>query len=136
MAIPYCDLIRSRIPVLHFSLCLTGLLDPRLDSERDTLTLLFILGMGFVALIREGLLSSENRRLDRERTAANEQLQFARRLEGIGRLAAGIAHEFNNNLTVILTSSELLQTQLAPHDTRRIHPGAPGTAGLHGGRSE
>jgi signal transduction histidine kinase/CheY-like chemotaxis protein len=107
------------LPILHFSLRLAGMLDPRLDSARDTLTLLFVVSMGFVALFRERLLSSENLRLDRARTAANEQLQLARRLEGIGRLAAGVAHEFNNKLTVILASSELLQAQLAPQDTRR-----------------
>ena len=41
------------------------------------------------------------------------------KLASIGRLSAGVAHEINNPLTTILTSTMLLQEDLAPDDPTR-----------------
>jgi len=50
-----------------------------------------------------------------------EQLGEARRLESIGVLAGGIAHEFNNLLTAILGHAELIETELPADSTTREH---------------
>ncbi len=52
------------------------------------------------------------RDLSHEQELAAQFLE-AQKLEAIGRLAAGVAHDFNNALTVINGYSQLLQTQLA-----------------------
>jgi signal transduction histidine kinase len=54
-----------------------------------------------------------------ERRALEEQLRRAQRMEAIGRLARGVAHDFNNVLAAILGSGDLLQLQLRADDPAR-----------------
>jgi PAS domain S-box-containing protein len=53
------------------------------------------------------------------RKAAEEALEESRRLEGIGILAGGMAHEFNNLLTVINGYSAMLSRGFDFHDPMR-----------------
>jgi PAS domain S-box-containing protein len=57
---------------------------------------------------------TERKRADAERAALNQQLQDAQRWESLGVLAGGVAHDFNNILTVVLGSAGLARRGLPP----------------------
>jgi PAS domain S-box-containing protein len=59
---------------------------------------------------------------------SEEQLQQAGKLEAVGRLAGGVAHDFHNLLGVILGYSELLLEDLRANDRRRRYVEAITTA--------
>ena len=59
--------------------------------------------------LRLALLDATDRRLARA----------SAHMEAIGRLAGGVAHEFNNQLSVILASTEIVLDELASDDPKR-----------------
>ncbi len=52
-----------------------------------------------------------------------EQLRHAQRLDAVGHLTAGVAHNFNNMLTIMIGTLEMLSTRLTD-DNRRMVSGA------------
>jgi len=70
-----------------------------------------LLGMAFDAIANA--VEREFLEQDRERLESN--LQQARRMETIGALSSGIAHNFNNITGAILGYTETAQAQVGPH---------------------
>jgi PAS domain S-box-containing protein len=70
-----------------------------------------------------------------DRKVLEQQLQQSQKMDAVGRLAGGVAHDFNNMLAVITGYSELLQIQLQPEDPavkllREIQKAGDRAAGL------
>src|SRR6185436_3915249 len=67
----------------------------------------------FVALKVE---SHEHRRAEEALRRSTAQLEDARRIEAVGRLAGGVAHDFNNVITVVSSYAFLLSRKLDKND--------------------
>ncbi len=78
---------------------------------------------------------SERKRAEEDRIKLQSQLSQAQKMESVGRLAGGVAHDFNNMLGVILGHTELVMENLDPAsplraDLTAIHSAAQRSADL------
>lgn len=104
------------LPVVHLGGKVAGMLDPALDSARETLVLVCTLALGGLAIVHYELMDRRYRLTRETLHDAQILLQQSRKMESLGRLAGGIAHGFNNLLSVIIGYAELLADRLPPGD--------------------
>ena len=57
---------------------------------------------------------TEGKRAEEDKVRLESQLRQAQKLESVGRLAGGVAHDFNNMLGVILGHAQLAMEQIEP----------------------
>ena len=59
-------------------------------------------------------LNEQRKKVESEQEKLKIQLLQAQKLESIGRLAGGVAHDFNNMLSIILGNTEILMDEIDP----------------------
>ncbi|MEN6484446.1 MAG: PAS domain S-box protein [Syntrophobacteraceae bacterium] len=78
---------------------------------------------GFIGIGKQnlafGLDLTERKRAEEEREKLQAQLTQSQKMESVGRLAGGVAHDFNNMLGVILGHTELALLGIGPDEQVR-----------------
>src|SRR5437016_2581872 len=62
---------------------------------------------------------AERKRMEKEKTNIEQQLRQAHKMEAIGKLAGGVAHDFNNLVTIITGYSDMLLSRIGPENSTR-----------------
>ncbi|MBO5721766.1 MAG: PAS domain S-box protein [Lentisphaeria bacterium] len=75
------------------------------------------------AFIIMGRDLTEERNLEAEKQRLNEELAHSQRMEALGQLAGGVAHDFNNNIHAILGHADLIAFNKTLDEKSRRHLG-------------
>jgi two-component system, cell cycle sensor histidine kinase and response regulator CckA len=76
---------------------------------------------GSLYFLGVGIDVSDRKRVEEERESLQSQLLQAQKMESVGRLAGGVAHDFNNMLGVIIGYAELALLQSRPEEPLKYH---------------
>ncbi|MCB2214978.1 transporter substrate-binding domain-containing protein [Desulfofustis glycolicus] len=89
---------------------------PTGDVDREEMHLFSELAQDLAYALHTLYRQKELAASEQERKSLEQQLIQAQKMESVGRLAGGVAHDYNNMLGVIIGNAELLADTLAPSD--------------------
>ena len=83
---------------------------------KDTLTRL---NLAIGRELREAVVRRERRQVERALEESEERFRQAQKMDAVGQIAAGMAHEINNRLTVVLGHIDLCLERVPPKNLLR-----------------
>jgi two-component system cell cycle sensor histidine kinase/response regulator CckA len=101
----------SKMGLTHQSVQLSRLQCPRNGTQIWLNGALYPLSSGRIVLVIDDISAQMQAETEKQQLA--RQLEQSQRMEALGRLAGGVAHDFNNMLTVILANGSMLAERLA-----------------------
>jgi signal transduction histidine kinase/CheY-like chemotaxis protein len=104
------------LPVSHAVLQVTGALDPVTDRPREVVAALSLLVVGGLALVAYRVLEHDRERMEAKELRLMNELGVARKMDAVARLAASVAHDFNNLIHIIQGRTDILADQLPEDD--------------------
>lgn len=104
------------LPIAHAVLQLTVNLDPVTDRPREVVAALSLLVLGALALIAYRILERDREQMEAKELRLMNELGVARKMDAVARLAASVAHDFNNLIHIIQGRTDILADQLPEDD--------------------
>lgn len=104
------------LPVAHAALQLTHALDPETDRPREVVAALSLLVVGGLALVAYRVLEHDREQMEAKELRLVGELGVARKMDAVARLAASVAHDFNNLVHIIQGRTDILADQLPEDD--------------------
>lgn len=117
------------LPILHHTLYALGFLSAESERYREILIDIILISLAALAVVAFRLLEVERGRVEAREAVLRKELDQARRMDAVARVAGAVAHDFNNLLHVIrgrvdLASDHLPASHPAHEDLREIRSAA------------
>lgn len=106
------------LPIAHHTAYALGIMDPRTERYRDIIVESILVALALLAILSFRLLERERRLVESREQGLRKELDQARRMDAVARVAGAVAHDFNNMLHVIRGRVDLASDALPPG-----HPG-------------
>lgn len=117
------------LPIVHHGLYALGVLSVPSEQYRQVLVDITLISLAVLGTAAFRLHQRERARVEEREESLRKELNQARRMDAVARVAGALAHDFNNLLQVIRGRVELVADELAPtheaqEDLREIRAAA------------
>lgn len=124
------------LPLVHVALYATGVLeDPATRPLREFVAMFSMIAMGGFAMAAYRTLEHERAAMEATELRLVNELNVARKMDAVARLAGSVAHDFNNLVQVVRGRAEIISQQIGTdsplhEDVRQIRAAAARAADL------
>ena len=104
------------LPTLHALLEFTHQLDPATVGARQFVSLFGMMSMAALALDAYRVLEKDRETMERKELRLASEIGVTRKMDAVARLAASVAHDFNNLIHIVQGRTDVIADQLPEDD--------------------